>query len=125
MFGGALPRTTALTEFRAAAGPKAIAGLVDEVLDACAEKDERIAECEAYAKEGWDWLSDALDALGVETVFDINAAKAARAKKDERITQAESVIESALDAIGVVEAEAVWIPRARAWLAVSVSPEAT
>lgn len=28
-------------------------------------------ESERYAKEGWDWLSDALDAAGWKTVFDI------------------------------------------------------
>lgn len=32
-----------------------------------------LAEAEAYAKEGWDWLSEALDALGAKTVFDIKA----------------------------------------------------
>jgi len=33
--------------------------------------DARLAEAEAYAKEGWDWLAEALDALGVRDVFEM------------------------------------------------------
>jgi hypothetical protein len=46
-----------------------------------AERDAavaKLAESEAYAKEGWDWLSEALDALGVKDVFGIAGAKAER-----------------------------------------------
>src|SRR4051812_7337587 len=32
---------------------------------------DHIADVEAYAKEGWDWLSEALDALGVKDVFEM------------------------------------------------------
>lgn len=35
---------------------------------------------EDYGKEAWDWLQDALDALGVKTVFDIAKAKADRGR---------------------------------------------
>lgn len=39
---------------------------------------EEKAALEAYAKEGWDWLAEALDAMDVESVFDIAAYKARR-----------------------------------------------
>ena len=44
---------------------------------------------EAYAKEGWDWLSEALDALGVEDVFGIKEAEA------QRDTAREAALEEA------------------------------
>lgn len=45
--------------------------------------EEERDKMEEYAKEGWDWLSEALDALGAKTVFDIKARAASmdRARK--------------------------------------------
>lgn len=46
---------------------------------------ETLAESEAYAKEGWDWLSEALDALGASDVFEIKGAKARHAQTVEEL----------------------------------------
>lgn len=39
---------------------------------------------EQYAKDGWDWLQEALDALGVETVFDIPDSKSGKRLRSAR-----------------------------------------
>lgn len=53
--------------------PNTIASAViaehDEHVERCVA--EAVSEVEAYAQEGWDWLDEALKALGAETVFDI------------------------------------------------------
>lgn len=57
------------------------------VLAALAELVEIARESEAYAKEGWAWLDEALAALGVETVFDIAAAEARAGRAEEKIAE--------------------------------------
>ena len=60
----------------------ALSGVEAEV----ARLTELHANAETYAKEGWDWLGKALEALGAKTVFDIEdrAAYVARLREGLR-----------------------------------------
>jgi hypothetical protein len=51
------------------------------------EAQEALKATEEYAKEGWAWLDDALDALGAETVFGIEAAKEARERLEAALRE--------------------------------------
>lgn len=73
-----------------------------ELALALIKAEERLQESEAYAKEGWDWLEKALEALGAKTVFDIAGRKdafaAAEAARDAALADAERLAE-ALDTL--------------------------
>jgi hypothetical protein len=60
-----------------------------------ADEQARLDEAEAYAKEGWDWLQHALDALGVKTVFDIKGAEARAVRAEEAEESLKAMLASA------------------------------
>jgi hypothetical protein len=76
----------------------------------------RLAEAEAYAKEGWDWCEEALDALGVQTVFDIARAKAERDRCREALRRLIAAVDEYPGSYPDREEETAALQQARAAL---------